>query len=84
MQTKDLIKVVLLILVIGASCAAIVALGAQALSSGYARQTAVKVEKAGIADVKPAQRVSPDRAASPNDALVAHESWKRSPSLTDF
>ena len=60
MRTQNFVKAVLMILVIGTSCAAAVALGTQALSKGQIRQPAAKIVKANPAGIKPAQRVSTD------------------------
>jgi hypothetical protein len=86
MRTQLPGKPLFFVLVIGAFCAASVALGlgAHALSKGQAQQPAAVIVKPSATNAMPARPASRDRAAASDDASVAEMSWKRWPSLTDF
>ena len=86
MRTQFSGKPLFFVLVIGAIGAASVALGfgTHALSKGQAQEPAPAIVKASVTDAKPAQPGVRDRGTASAEALAGPNSWKRSPSLTDF
>jgi len=86
MRTQFANKPLFYVLVVGAFCAASIALGvgANALSKGRAHPPAAEIAKASVTGAKPAHPIAPDRKAPSEETSAAPDSWKRWPSLTDF